>query len=284
MQLLTCPHRCLPSPLARLGSQGHGVLAALPARLSPPCHSVPPPAPCLAAPLPCAAACTGLSGVNHVAKRPGCVLLAGGRREAACTGTNADTEGRQRVYSWCFGGRQGQRGLPHLGATQPTWGQQGAGGCRPCSLQLEPRGGSPGGWRGWGHTQGTRGWPQGAELSLHRPCPAGRSEMALCWPQSRCPHHVPSSRWSLVQDGAGGGGAAGPGAGRSQPAGAAEGAPQLLHLGWAQRGQGRSAGPPVVPEPLHGLLQPRDPEPAGDLRGGGHTNAPGKGPRGAPLT
>lgn len=55
-------------------------------------------------------------------------------------GTITDTEGRRQVYSRRFGGRQGLRGLPQLGATQHTWGQQGAGGCGPCSLQLEPRG------------------------------------------------------------------------------------------------------------------------------------------------
>lgn len=56
----------------------------------------------------------------------------------------------------------------------------------------------------------------------------------------------------------------------SQPAIGTEGALQLFNLGRAQRGQGCTAGTPVVAKPLHGLLQPRDPEPAGDLWEGGH--------------
>lgn len=178
--MCTAPHLSPRVPAFTLGTLrlagawGPGI-PPCPALPSPPRRSVPPPAPCLAAPLPCAAACTGLSGVNHVAKRPGCVLLAGGRREAACTGTNADTEGLF-VVLWRAAGpawASTPRGHPaHMG-TARSWGLQA----------LLPAAGAQGvfsgGWRGWGHTQGTRGWPQGAELSPHQPCPAGRSEMAL---------------------------------------------------------------------------------------------------------
>lgn len=55
----------------------------------------------------------------------------------------------------------------------------------------------------------------------------------------------------------------------SQPAVGTEGAPQLFNLGRVQRGQGCTAGTSIVAKPLHGLLQPWDPKPAGDLWEGG---------------
>lgn len=78
---------------------------------------------------------------------------------------------------------------------------------------------------------------------------------------AQCPHHVPSSRgpWLPCL----------PGVDPSQPAVGAEVTPQLLNLGGAQRGQGCTAGTPIVAEPLHSLLQPWDPKPAGDLWEGG---------------
>ena len=91
--------------------------------------------------------------------------------------------------------------------------------------------------------------------------------MAFSWPRPSVPTTspapgVPGSRAFLVREEAGGD--------PSQPAIGAEGAPQLLNLGRAQRGQGCAAGTPVVAEPLHGLLQSRDPKPAGDLWEGRH--------------
>jgi len=97
--------------------------------------------------------------------------------------------------------------------------------------------------------------------------------VAFSWPCPSVPTMSPASRVAGLDAfwcGKGWGGPLDP----SQPAVGTEGAPQLLNLGGTQWGQGCAAWTPVVAEPLHGLLQPRDPKPAGDLWEGGRGGLP----------
>lgn len=125
---------------------------------------------CLVVTLPCAAACTGLSSVNHIAKCLGCVLFVGSWfRAGGClsTGRAADAEGRQQVYS-----------------------QLTAQGSIPSQVVIV------GAWV----LVGVQGWSRCAEcppdsLCPGQPCPAGRSEMGgFLLATSQCPCHVPSSQ------------------------------------------------------------------------------------------
>lgn len=179
-----------PGMLGLAGPWGPGI---------PPRPAEPPPPLCApTSPVPCCAPalCCRLHGPQRSKPRcqtPGLCAVCWGQVGGCLHGHNRRHGGEAAglfVALWRAAGpawASTARGHPaHMG-TARSWG------LRALLPAAGAQGGSPGGWWGWGHAQGTRGWPQGAELCLHQPRPAGRSEMALSRPRSRCPRHVPSS-------------------------------------------------------------------------------------------